>query len=73
MVRNWVSAASTGALVTKVVGNYNIVNNVLHFVDAPFGNKPTGGATNPPDQRDYVELRLVLVFRKNFLKKRCFK
>jgi hypothetical protein len=56
--RGWlgtgVGAASTGALVTKVVGNYNIVNNVLHFVDAPFGNKPTGGATNPPDQRDYV-------------------
>ena len=56
--RGWlgtgVGAALTGALVTKVVGNYNIVNNVLHFVDAPFGNKPTGGATNPPDQRDYV-------------------
>ena len=55
--RGWmgtnVAFAATGALVTKVVGNYNIVNNVLHFVDAPFGNTPIGTDTNPPDARDF--------------------
>ena len=48
-----VAYAATGALVTKVVGNYNIVDNVLHFVDAPFGNTPIGTDTNPPDARDF--------------------
>ena len=55
--RGWmgtnVAFAATGALVTKVVGNYNIVSNVLHFVDAPFGNTPIGTDTNPPDARDF--------------------
>ena len=56
--RGWlgtgIGAGSTGDLVTKVIGNYNIVNNILHFVDAPFGNTPLGADTNPPDERDYV-------------------
>ena len=38
---------STGALVTKVQGNYNIVNNTLNFVEAPYGNIPIGSTTNP--------------------------
>ena len=56
--RGWlgtkVAAAGTHALVTKITGNYNIVDNVLNFVEAPFGNRPIGSTTNPPDQRDYV-------------------
>ena len=56
--RGWlgtgIGAGSTGDLVTKVVGNYNIVNNSIHFVDAPFGNTPLGTSTNPPDERDYL-------------------
>ena len=46
-------AADTGALVTKMTGNYNIVDNVLNFVEAPFGNTPIGSTTNPPDERDF--------------------
>jgi YHYH protein len=45
---------STGSLITKVSGNYNIVGNTLNFVEAPYGNIPIGSSTNPPDQRDYV-------------------
>ena len=56
--RGWLGtrpgAADTGALVTKVTGNYNIVDNVLNFVEAPFGNTPIGSTTNPPDERDFV-------------------
>ena len=56
--RGWlgtgVGFAATGTLVTKIVGNYNIIDNILHFVDAPFGNKPKGGDTNPPDERDFT-------------------
>ena len=54
--REWLgtnpAAASTGALVTKITGNYNIVDNVLNFAEAPFGNTPIGSTTNPPDERD---------------------
>ena len=49
-----VAGYSTGSLVTKVSGNYNIVDNVLNFAEAPFGNFPSSSPTNRPDERDYV-------------------
>jgi len=49
-----VAGYSTGSLVTKVSGNYNIVDNVLNFVDAPYGNIPLSSTTNPPAERDWV-------------------
>jgi hypothetical protein len=56
--REWlgtkIGVGSTGDLVTKVVGNYNIVDNILNFVEAPFGNTPIGSTTNPPDERDWT-------------------
>ena len=45
---------STGTIVTKVVGNYNIVDNVLNFVEAPYGNVPLSTSTNRPDERDWI-------------------
>lgn len=42
------------SLVTKVIGNYNIIDNTLHFVEAPYGNSPIGTITNSPDSRDYT-------------------
>ena len=45
--RSWMgtplSGFSTGALVTKIIGNYNIVDNTLNFADAPFGNALAAG------------------------------
>ena len=56
--REWLgstlSGFDTGALVTKIFGNYNIVNNVLTFAEAPYGNVPLSSTTNPPDSRDWV-------------------
>jgi hypothetical protein len=49
-----IAGYSTGSLVTKVSGNYNIVDNVLNFAEAPFGNIPSSSPTNRPDERDYV-------------------
>ena len=48
-----VSGYSTGDVVTKVRGTYNIVDNTLNFVEAPYGNIPIGSTTNPPDERDW--------------------
>jgi len=56
--REWlgtkIGTAGTGELITKVAGNYNIVDNHLNFVEAPFGNTPIGSTTNPPDERDWT-------------------
>ena len=56
--REWLgstlSGFATGDLVTKIFGNYNIVNNVLTFAEAPYGNVPLSSTTNPPDSRDWV-------------------
>ena len=49
-----IAGYSTGSLVTKVSGNYNIVDNVLNFAEAPFGNIPLSSPTNRPDERDWV-------------------
>jgi hypothetical protein len=56
--RSWLgtnyAGYSTGSLVTKVTGNYNIVGNTLNFVSAPYGNIPLSTSTNRPDERDWL-------------------
>ena len=45
---------SSGQLITKVLGNYNIVDNTINFAEAPIGNTPIGTVTNSPDERDWT-------------------
>jgi hypothetical protein len=56
--RGWlgtrIGIGSTGDTLTKVVGNYNIRENVLTFVEAPYGLQPFGSISNPPDDRDWA-------------------
>ena len=56
--RGWlgtrVGTGDTGDTITKVVGNYNILDNVIHFVEAPYGGQPIGSTTNRPDERDWT-------------------
>ena len=69
MGTNIQSGIATGQLVTKVVGNYNIVRNTLNFVEAPYGNTPVGSPTNPPDERDYVGITTSSSFQgRSFLR-----
>jgi hypothetical protein len=49
-----ISSHSSGSTITKINGNYNIVNNVINFYEAPYGPTPIGTVTNRPDQRDYT-------------------
>ena len=49
-----VSTHSSGALVTKVDGDYNIVDNKINFITAPYGQTPIGTTTNRPDEIDYT-------------------
>jgi hypothetical protein len=56
--RSWMGTGiethGLGAIVTKVVGDYNITDNILNFVTAPYGLTPIGTITNPPNERDYL-------------------
>jgi len=45
---------STGATVTKLKGDYNIVGSTLSFLDPPFGRSPIGTSVGPTDRRDFV-------------------
>jgi hypothetical protein len=71
--RNWLGTPlvghSTGSLVTKVNGNYNIVENTLNFTEAPYGNTPLGTSTNPPDERDWTGISVSSRFQgRTFLR-----
>jgi hypothetical protein len=44
---------SIGTSVTKLYGNYDIIDNSIYFVDRPYGTTPVGVPTSKPDQRDY--------------------
>ncbi len=45
---------SIGTSITKVTGDYNIVENKINFIEPPYGNIPLGTSTNPPDERDWI-------------------
>jgi hypothetical protein len=47
------STHSQTSVITKVQGEYNIVNNIISFVDSPRGPIPIGSSTNSPDERDW--------------------
>ena len=54
---------STETLITKISGNYNIIDNVLNFAEAPYGNIPLSTTTNPPDERDWVGISTGSTFQ----------
>ena len=45
---------SDGTLISKVEGNYNIVDSTVNFFTAPVGLVPLSTTTNEPDERDWV-------------------
>ena len=54
---------SAGTLVTKLQGNYNIIDNTIHFIEAPYGNTPIGSTTNPPDEQDWLGITTSSTFQ----------
>jgi len=57
-----ISSHTNGSLVTKIVGDYNIVDNAINFNSAPYGLTPIGTTTNPPDERDYAGIGTYSTF-----------
>ncbi len=58
-----IAVHTTGAQVTKMSGNYNIVENTLNFSQAPHGNTPLSSTTNQPDDRDWVGITTSSTFQ----------
>ena len=49
-----VDSHNIGTSVNLLGGNYNIVDNTVHFASAPFGATPIGTTTAGPDNIDWV-------------------
>jgi len=66
ILRPWLgteaSTHSSSTVVTKVYGNYNIVNNTIYFEDAPYGKVPIPNPTNRADEVDYVGIETSSTF-----------
>ena len=65
VIRPWmgtgISTHDVGALITKVQGNYNIVDNIISFADAPYGNVPIENP-NRFDETDYTGITTSSTF-----------
>ena len=58
--RGWlgsgIASHNQGSLITRVIGNYLIKDNVINFSDAPYGLIPLLNPSNRGDEQDYVGL-----------------
>ena len=57
-----IATHAINSLITKVNGDFNIVDNTINFVTAPYGPTPIGSTTNPPDSRDFVGIETHSTF-----------
>jgi hypothetical protein len=48
------SSYTNGTLISKVDGNYNIVDSTVNFFTAPVGLTPLSTTSNEPSERDWV-------------------
>jgi hypothetical protein len=53
---------SSGALVRKIKGNYNISGNKVYFASPPYGLEPNTSINDPFDERDYFGIQTKSTF-----------
>jgi len=51
-----IATHSSGTLVTKIQGNYNVIGNTINFETPPFGKIPFPNPNDRGDEQDYVGL-----------------
>ena len=54
---------TVNSIVSKIVGDYNIIDNTINFITAPQGPTPLSSTTNPPDDRDWVGITTFSMFQ----------
>jgi hypothetical protein len=56
--RGWmgtgIASHAQHSVITKVFGDYNIVNNSINFVSPPYGPVPIGTTSSRPDEKDWI-------------------
>ncbi len=57
-----ISTHATNATITKINGDYNIIDNTIYFVSSPYGPTPIGSITNSPDSIDFVGIETRSTF-----------
>ena len=57
-----ISSHYSGDLITKLNGNYNIIDNTINFVTSPYGVVPIGTTTGSPDNVDYIGISTFSTF-----------
>ena len=61
---------TTGATITKFTGNYDIRDNSINFISAPFGNIPLSTTTGDPSARDWTGITTSSKFQgRTFMKR----
>jgi len=64
-----ISSHNNSSLVTKVDGDYNIIDNTINFVTAPYGQVPIGSITAGPSNVDYLGISTYSKFSgRNFMR-----
>jgi hypothetical protein len=64
-----ISSHPNGSLITKVNGDYNIVDNTINFITAPYGPVPIGTTTGSPNDADYIGITTYSTFSgRSFLR-----
>jgi hypothetical protein len=75
--RSWagtgIATHATNSVVYKIQGDYNIIDNTIHFVDPPKGPSPIGTVGGSPENVDFVGITSSLnfngrVFMRNGIK-----
>ena len=65
--REWMGTGrdthTAGTLIEIIEGNYNIRENKIHFVSAPYGSEPISSTTNAPDDRDWTGISTHSTFQ----------
>ena len=65
-----IGAHTTGDTITKFTGNYDIRDNAINFVSAPFGNIPLSTTTGDPNARDWTGITTSSKFQgRTFMKR----
>jgi hypothetical protein len=66
VIRPWLgtglSTHTSSSLITKVLGNYNIIDNTIYFDEAPYGRVPVLNSIDRPDEIDYIGIETGATF-----------
>lgn len=64
--RGWMGTGivthSSNLNVAKIVGDFNIIDNTIHFISAPYGKIPLFTPSDRPDEKDYIGLETGSIF-----------